>query len=239
MFCKVRLTTASLAVVAALFVPLHVRAQEGLQERTDVLESQVARLESLVEALPKFPNTPPGSIIAYAGGRAPAGWFIADGRYLDRTEYANLFAAIGTLYGQSKPTDFRIPDLRGYFIRGYGTAQTLDSGRLLGSYQSSQNRTHSHSVDLGGRTDIARLRNYDYIWGSVKAYTSYSYRLNAGENITLGTTTVAVHVKDNGGQPTVNDLTHSHAFRLTGRTDDQGSSESRPTNIALFYLIKY
>jgi len=61
-----------------------------------------------------------GSIIAYAGGVAPTGWCICDGRLLVRTSFLALFGVIGTQYnissGGEDATNFRVPDLRGRVI---------------------------------------------------------------------------------------------------------------------------
>ena len=78
---------------------------------------------------------------------APAGWLKADGSAVSRTDYANLFSAIGTTFGTGDgSTTFNLPDLRGEFIRGYDNARGIDSGRTIGSSQSSQNLSHSHSL---------------------------------------------------------------------------------------------
>lgn len=63
-----------------------------------------------------------GAIVAYAGSDEPQGWFKCDGRAVSRTDYAELFATIGTTFGSGDgSTTFNIPDLRGRVATGVGT----------------------------------------------------------------------------------------------------------------------
>ena len=57
-------------------------------------------------------RVPPGTIVAYGGEKAPTGWVVCDGTELGKTDYADLFAIIGTAYG-STTTTFNVPDLEG------------------------------------------------------------------------------------------------------------------------------
>jgi hypothetical protein len=55
---------------------------------------------------------PPGAITQYAGASAPAGYLVCDGSAVSRSEYSELFAAIGTQYGSGDSvTTFNIPNL--------------------------------------------------------------------------------------------------------------------------------
>lgn len=71
---------------------------------------------------------PAGTIVPFAGKTAqvPSGWLLCDGSYIDRSAYPNLFTAIGTLWGSSSPTDFRLPDLRDRMPMG-----SVDNGGTL------------------------------------------------------------------------------------------------------------
>ena len=62
---------------------------------------------------------PPGTIIHYAGRTVPSGWLICNGANVSRTDYAALFAAIGTIYGAGNgTTTFGLPNLDGRFLEG-------------------------------------------------------------------------------------------------------------------------
>lgn len=70
---------------------------------------------------------PPGAVIPYAGSSAPDGWLLCDGRTLQSDRYPELYAAIGTTYGQNKPGSFKLPDLRGNVPAGASTGHDLAS----------------------------------------------------------------------------------------------------------------
>jgi microcystin-dependent protein len=62
---------------------------------------------------------PPGTIIHYAGRTVPSGWLICNGANVSRTDYAALFAAIGTIYGAGNgSTTFGLPNLNGRLLEG-------------------------------------------------------------------------------------------------------------------------
>ena len=70
---------------------------------------------------------PVGAIMPYTGLTAPAGWLLCDGKSYNRTasDYADLFAVIGTKYGALSSAVFNVPDLRGCFLRGYSKVPTV------------------------------------------------------------------------------------------------------------------
>jgi microcystin-dependent protein len=106
-------------------------------------------------ALPE--GVPIGTIVAYAGitddTHVPANWMVCDGRSLKLTEikYRELFHVVGCMYGGDGVTSFKIPDLRGVFIRGFDDRQGTDRidpqmDRKLGSMQESCFASHSHAI---------------------------------------------------------------------------------------------
>ena len=79
-------------------------------------------------------SVPVGSVLPYAGTVIPENYMECDGRYLSRSQYSALFNAIGTTYGASG-SSFRLPDLRGVFIRGWDHGKGVDKNRALGTFQ--------------------------------------------------------------------------------------------------------
>lgn len=89
---------------------------------------------------------PAGAVLFFAMAAAPDGWLVCDGGLVSRAAYAALFAAIGTLYGVGDgATTFKLPDLRGEFIRGADGGRGVDAGRALGSAQADAFKSHTHS----------------------------------------------------------------------------------------------
>lgn len=56
---------------------------------------------------------PAGVMLPYGGASAPTGWLLCFGQSLLRTDFPDLFTAIGTAYGSADGTHFNVPDLRG------------------------------------------------------------------------------------------------------------------------------
>ena len=110
---------------------------------------------------------PVGAIVWYLAPAAPTSlWIECDGRLLDASitsPYYDLYDLIGTTYNQ--PGDpagtFRIPDLRGVFVRGWSgagpnpTPTALDPGRAFASPQGGAYKQHFHTV-----TDPSHLHQF-------------------------------------------------------------------------------
>jgi microcystin-dependent protein len=78
---------------------------------------------------------------------APSGYLKANGALVSRTSYAALFAAIGTTFGAGDgSTTFALPDLRGEFLRGWDDGRGVDAGRVFGSAQADEFKSHTHST---------------------------------------------------------------------------------------------
>ncbi|MBQ7461189.1 MAG: tail fiber protein [Bacteroidaceae bacterium] len=96
---------------------------------------------------------PAGMIVPFAGPaeNIPDGWMLCDGSEISRSEYANLYKAIGVSWGTGDgSTTFNLPDLRGMFLRGVSGDSGYDpdadtrvllkdnggnTGNNVGSYQ--------------------------------------------------------------------------------------------------------
>ena len=81
---------------------------------------------------------PTGSIMAYYGNTAPAGYLMCDGSAID-AQYTDLIALVGA----------NTPDLRGRFLRGLDPSGTIDpdgESRSVGTMQEDGIKKHVHSV---------------------------------------------------------------------------------------------
>lgn len=94
-----------------------------------------------------------GSIALFAGTTPPAGWLKCDGTGdLLRSQYQALWnfafnsnnivdetswlaGRIGSFSTGNGSTTFRIPDLRGEFVRALADGKAVDTGRVIGSSQ--------------------------------------------------------------------------------------------------------
>jgi microcystin-dependent protein len=88
-----------------------------------------------------------GDVKTVATESPPYGWLKCNGEEVSRTEYAALYAAIGTRFGTGDGTDtFNLPDLRGEFVRGWDDERGIDADRVLGTAQAGQNASHTHNA---------------------------------------------------------------------------------------------
>ena len=82
------------------------------------------------ESIKPDSGTPIGAIEYFGTSAAPAGYLIANGAAVGRTTYPDLFAAIGTAFGEGDgSTTFNLPDLIGRFAQGSDVpGQKLEAG---------------------------------------------------------------------------------------------------------------
>ena len=109
-------------------------------------------------------------VLPFAFDTPPVGWLECNGAEISRTTYANLFAKVGTLYGNGDGSNsFNIPDLRGEFIRGWDNGRGIDSGRIFGSFQSDELKSHTHNIrcnasngNAGTTAPYSSVANFTY-----------------------------------------------------------------------------
>jgi phage-related tail fiber protein len=190
---------------------------------SDVPNKALARANLDVFSKAETRQMAPAGLVAYfARSSAPAGWLKANGAAISRTAYADLFAAIGTSFGEGDGFNtFNLPDARGEFLRCWDDGRDVDGGREFASYQSDRMQDHYH-----GTGDFGQEGNDDW-WAIVRSWAgSFTGRWVAGES--NSNKTKAITGADSG-------------TRYTGTTNQHAviGSETRPRNIALLACIKY
>jgi microcystin-dependent protein len=127
------------------------------------------------------PGLPVGTIVAFAGAPSavPEGWLLCDGRELPIQQYGPLFAALEYAWGRGGQGAFRVPDLRGRFLRGVDLTPDLErrdpdrdhripaypggnSGNQAGSIQEDALALHSHA--LSGATRAVGMADAASQW---------------------------------------------------------------------------
>lgn len=79
----------------------------------------IAEVLAAVRSSPKSSYTP-GQLITVMTPNCPEGTLPADGQDLDRSVYSSLFSVMGTAYGSANSSSFKLPNLKGVFLRGSG-----------------------------------------------------------------------------------------------------------------------
>ena len=141
------------------------------------------------------------------------GWMLCDGRYLSTTAYPELYAVLGNLYGSKisgSDSLFAIPDYRGLFLRGFDSGAGMDP-------------------DAANRTDPT---------GNHVANTVGSLQCDAFQKHTHN-----YSITQQLATPAESGNAASVTSTSTATTDPNGpartTSETRPKNVAVNYIIKF
>ena len=108
---------------------------------------------TLIAGATLWADSPIGTILAYGGATAPAGWFICQGQELTKTDYAELYAVIGDSFGTaSVNTKFVLPDLREATTKGVGLTGKSNNhydsdGVALGEFVEDRVQSHTHKAE--------------------------------------------------------------------------------------------
>ena len=210
---------------------------------------------------PTLINFPAGMVMPYAGSTTPAGWLECNGAEVDISAYPALAAALGSTWNTAKNPltganyaapaagKFRVPDMRGAFLRGssggVNNAQGVATGLAefqshktakngLGNSSSAISGTAAGQAHSGSGAVVANSRQY-FLSGNNIAPT------DGIANIT--STNVFTGVQNsNAGFPVTASISHTHAASaLSGTAAAQtitGDSETRPDSVGVRYLIK-
>ena len=162
---------------------------------------------------------PAGTIIQSASKSTPQGYLKCNGASILRSDYQKLFEIIGTTFGSDDENTFKLPDLRGRFIRGFSDGSSLDSDREFGSSQEDAIR------------NIAGNLRSEYS-GYEKGFTLYTKGAGAFE--IAGETETYSFYTSKDGTAFVGGGVLFDASRVVPTAND-----NRPYNIALNFYIKY
>jgi microcystin-dependent protein len=77
----------------------------------------------------------------------PDGYLKLEGQEVSKSTYQSLWNLYGNTYGTaSDSNNFKLPDMRGCFARGFDNGRGFDSGREFGKYQVDDNKSHNHNL---------------------------------------------------------------------------------------------
>jgi microcystin-dependent protein len=177
-----------------------------------VAQTDVARLADFGNYLPA------GTILMHGASAAPLGWLECDGSAVSRTGQAALFAAIGTGWGTGDgSTTFNLPDMRGYFPRGWDHAAGVDPARAFASLQADNFKSHTHVQNAHTHIDSGHTHP------SLKPGHALG---SAGSAVDAGT------AADTTGTGTANIQSATAVNQATGGT------ETVPKNKAVLFIIR-
>lgn len=209
--------------------------------------------------------TPAGVISQFAGSTAPTGYLLCEGQAISRTDYAGLFAVIGTTYGAGNgSTTFNLPDLRTRIPAGKnasGTFGTLGSTGGTEQFQLAIGNLPSHTHSFSATTSDAGAHTHTYsgttsttgahqhnifIGGTILAYGNSSAGFGSGLGAMFGGNngflagTNGDHAHTFSGTTSGASTNHSHTVSgTTGGTGSGNSFSLLQPYIVLNYIIKF
>ena len=136
---------------------------------------------------------PIGTVLDFAGTNPPQYYLLCNGQEVSRTDYAELFAVIGTTWGSGDgSTTFNVPNSQGRVSMGVGTstAQNGHSGTwMLGDTGGEYNHkltidempAHNHNAYLETGTLPSRSGVLKWTSAKCQAYNE-SMTLTGGDN---------------------------------------------------------
>lgn len=159
-------------------------------------------------------GVPVGTVLPYVGlkndrdGLVADGWLYCDGTILWRQDYGELFEAIGVTFG-GDGDHFHLPDLRGLFLRGVDDGANRDPD------------VHSRRKQDGNPADPENPV------GTVQGdeFAKHHHFWNGWKNCDDGSDKQC-WARDWDGSDREMDLS------------DTGGNETRPKNVAVWYIIK-
>jgi microcystin-dependent protein len=166
--------------------------------------------EDGTQIIPAFGNThiPTGFVTIWFSENLPSGFLELDGSWLSKTTYSKLYSILGDSYG-STDTQFRLPDTRGQFIRGWSHGTSTDPDKDL-------------------RTDRGDTTTGDHV-GTIQACEIQSHNHNTLGDLKEYTVSNTTTLYDIRSSKWVGDFS----------VEPTGGSETRPKNINVMFCIKY
>lgn len=162
---------------------------------------------------------PYGTIIQSAAINVPDGWLDCNGSLKLRTQYVNLYNAIGYTYSggvySGSDLSFNVPDIRGRVAVGSGTGSGL-TARTLGATGGAETHTltvgempsHDHTSNANGGGSPGALGLI-----SITGSNTQNAEVNGGNEPDLYANPVALDINNTGGGSAHNNMQPYIVFR--------------------------
>ena len=167
-------------------------------------------------------GNPTGTIISYYGNDAPIGYLKCDGSEYDINDYPDLAALILATtgsYGTEASGKFKVPDLRGEFLRGTGTNGHSGNGNGA-SVGTHQDATSHLIIDWNNNEDNIVIYNVSSLNGTVGPIAADSSNVKYTSLTGKG-------------------KRFAKSSEWQGDVSNHNTYTSRPTNTSVLYCIKY
>ena len=178
------------------------------------------KLQAVPYAIHAQNGVPTGTIMAYIGTTAPAGWLLCDGSTIaDNAATARLRELLGAT---------TTPNLSARYLRGAGTSTR--GSIALKAFQEDDNRAHSHYVDLTTNETGSHNHTKDTDWNRV---------MRANGQYTMSSTDgAAANTEPNLNDAKVMADAGAHTHTVQGYSSSSGTTETRVLSYGVTWIIK-
>ena len=160
-----------------------------------------------------------GMIMLWAADSTPSGWLTCDGSVLTKTDHPDLFAAVGSVFGDGTETalQFRLPNFEKRFVRGWHSDYgAWGTGRNLFD-ASTAAPVNAVAIPTGVQAgEIAHTHGLAGTWGNTAA-GAHNHTVTIPDHTSL---TPSAHAA------TTTDAKGGH-WHYIGTADDPGGGRSR------------
>jgi microcystin-dependent protein len=202
---------------------------------------------------------PAGMIMPFAGAAVPAGWLECDGSEIDIAQYPILAAALGSTWNTAKNPltnanyaapaagKFRLPDMRGAFLRGSSGGVNNAQGVATDLAEFQTHKTAKNGLSNAASSLGAFTLNSSSVSGSATSGGAGYYVNGNKPNQAYSTFSAPGYRASDNSAPNG----HTHGLSATAAAQSLASStvtaqtisstdaETRPDAVGVRYLIKY
>ena len=167
------------------------------------------------------------------------GWLVCDGRSLSRTQYADLFAVIGTSFGADNGSTFKLPNCAGRVIGAAGSGVGL-SARTIGQTTGAETHTltinempaHTHTINDPGHSHVYVNNINDQ--NTDNAFASETAADNADLTQTTSVATTGITLNSTGGGQAHNNMQPTIFIGLVFIFAEYVKAPARPWSVELY-----
>lgn len=172
---------------------------------------------------------PVGAIVDFAGSVAPANYLLCYGQAVSRSEYAELFAAIGVTYGIGNgSTTFNLPDCRGRVSAGKDDMGGASADRLTSPVNGDALGGVGGAQSISLTADQMPIHTHS---GTTAENGAHTHAIKRVSNVAGGGSQDVAHLTGTLTMNTESAGSHTHGFTTGSAGGDQAHPNVQPTII--------